>query len=294
MSDLNSQQNLFLKKRTITDKTLIKKFDTEFDYNFFFPKHEGKGVDVLIVKGKVYTKSKDKIGELRPILVAVNPNDPFRNHPKFRIHGRIIDGKHKWLDSDNQKKRWSVDYVFVKDYDEFVDIWLNNEISKSEQTKNIQLRQRMEDYCELLWEQKPIEIFDSNGIPQKRKISPLVIKKFEGQKLRNGFYRYIPRQYVALKKINKSKSKTKYQSKKDLEHYKTIQERDNLLKINAELESRAKPDSEKDQIIREKDRQIYRLKLCNSNVKSYIKTERRKKKLDATDKDFEIFWSRFE
>ena len=296
LSYMNPQQKLFLKNRTVTDPIIIKKYEAEFGYNFFYPKYEEEGIDVSIITKKIYTKSQAVIGERVPILVAVNPHDPFFNHPKFRIHGRIIDGKHKCLDSKTSKTRWTVHYVFIESYSEFVDIWLYSDVSKSEQATNIQLRQRIEDYCELLWVQKPEQIKDHKGIFQKHKIGALAIKKFEGQKKRVMLYKYIPKEYLN-QKISRaiiSRNHIKPKSKKDLELYKVIQERDQLMITNSELRLQSKPETEKDIIIKEKERQISKLKLCNSNVKSYLKEERKKRKLDQTEKHFEVWWSKFE
>jgi hypothetical protein len=294
MSNLNQEQKLFLKQRTITDRTNIEKFDKEFNYKFFIPEHELAGIDTEMITKGTFIKSKGIMGERVPILVAVNPHDQYLKHPKFRIHGRVIDGKHKYLESKQANHHWATSYVFINSYEEFNEMWLHADIVKNENVANIQLKQRIKDYCELMWMQKPESIKDKDGKPQKDWIGQLVVKKFEGQRSVRRLYDYIPKEYIN-QKVSKSLRKRvveKPKSKKDKEIYRLIQERDQLLKQNGELQIMSKPENEKDRIITQLERQIVKMGLSLSNVKSYLKQERQKSGSDETEKEFEIWWSK--
>ena len=295
MSKLNQEQLNFLKERTITDEATIRAYNKEFGYEFFFPKYEHEGLDTEAIKKKMWSNSRQKIGERQPILVAVNPSDPFIGNEKLQIHGRIIDGRNKYVDSKNAGIYWSVSYVYLKDYQEFNDLWLNSDISKNATVTATQLRQRITDECEYLWLTKPPSIQDSKGIPQKNKIGKVIVDMFSSMRDRSKIYPLIDEQYLQQNKAKKKGMKsTAYVSKKDIEIKRITSERDNLINEIDKLKQYAKPETEKDCTIRELERKKIKLELSLSNIKSYIKKDRKERGMDYTTKDFDVFWSRFE
>ena len=100
----------------IVDSDLIEQYNQEFQGNFFIPESENKTFDDENLMNKTYVESAKKIGgQIVPISVAVCDHDKFKESEEssFRIHGRIIDGRHRYVQSKAKGIDWSVNYYTV-------------------------------------------------------------------------------------------------------------------------------------------------------------------------------------
>ena len=281
-------------KRIITDPVLIKKYDDEFKYQFYTPEIEHSWLDTEVIMEHRYTKSKELLGhELQPIYVAVNDKDDNIDDPILRIHGRILDGRQRYEDSKVLNQRWKVLYVFVSDYEDFIMIWSSMGSKKSAETNAIQTKAIIRSYCDLIWKQKPKEIFDPTGVPRKEKVSAIVVKRLEMfwsiRTIRTYILPMYKEQY-RIDNIAKRESIPKKLSKIQQDNQRLKSENNILIKKNAELETRVLPVSKKDVIIKRNESQINQLKIAIGTTKSELKKVRKELGIDKTDEDFDTYW----
>jgi hypothetical protein len=110
MSDQKQEQivmPLKTKAIEITDPDLIAKYDK---LDLFVPPHETpKTYDQNALKNDQYNKSAKQVSELRPIEIAVDESDENKDskNSHFRIHLRILNGRHRYM----QNKNWHRKYI---------------------------------------------------------------------------------------------------------------------------------------------------------------------------------------
>lgn len=191
----------------------------ESNYNFFIPPDEiNASVDWELVHSKLYHNSRNIIGELQPIYIAVNHSDPYKDSTtsKYRTHLRVLDGRHKYQDSKESNKLWSVKFVNVKDFLDFDSLRIHFGSGKSSKKQTQELKLMVKQRCEFYYNER--------GIPIE-KIGALVAKDFENTRIGGtNFYRYIESKYLNKSKQHKKEIKV---SKKDI----TIQ------RLNNEIDS---------------------------------------------------------
>lgn len=104
----------------IKDSNRIENYKSQFK-NFFIPKSEDYTFDQENLDNKLYIKSAEKIGYHLPIEVAICEEDPQKNDESdFRVHLRIIDGRHRWKQALDQQIEWPVKFYEIKDYNQFM------------------------------------------------------------------------------------------------------------------------------------------------------------------------------
>lgn len=284
---------LEFKKRIITDTNLIKKYDDEFDYNFYTPEIEHTWLDTEVIMQHRYTKSKELLGhELQPIYVAVNDKDDYIDDPILRIHGRIIDGRQRHADSKVLNQRWKVVYVHVNDYEDFIMLWSSMGSKKSGEINAVQTRAVIHSYCDLIWKQKPKEIFDGDGIPKKEKVSVVVCKRLEMFWSNVTIRKYILPMYKEQYRIDNASKQgnvPKKPSKVTLENERLKNENSILIEKNNELETRVSSPDKKDKIIKRQDNNIKQLKTALGTTKTELKKMWLKQNVDKKDQDFEDY-----
>lgn len=292
------QGKLEFKKRIITDPVLIKKYDEEFNYRFYTPEVEATWLDTELIIQHRYTKSKKFLGyELQPIYVAINDEDDNVDDPLLRIHGKVIDGRQRYADSKVLNQRWSVVYVFVKDYEDYVHLWSSMGSKKSPEIVAEQTGAIIRSYCNLVWKKKPREIFDRDGIPKKENVSQHVCDKLSLYWSETTIRKNIlPEFKIPFK--NTSVARKEVEAKKLSKKDKKIIQLDNqvqeLLIRNSNLELSAKTGDEKDAMIHSLELRMKKLNVMIGSIKSDLKKHRKDYGLDKTDKDFEQYWATYE
>lgn len=292
------QGKLEFKKRIITDPVLIKKYDEELNYHFYTPQAEDTWFDTELIMQHRYTKSKKFLShELQPIYVAVNDEDDNIDDPLLRIHGKVIDGRQRYADSKVLKQRWSVVYVFVKDYEDYIHLWSSMGSKKSPEIVAEQTGAIIRSYCNLVWKQKPRKIFDRDGIPKKENVSRYVCNKLDLYWSKTTIRKNIlPEFKIPFK--NTSVARKEVEAKKLSKKDKRIIQLDNqvqeLLKRNDDLKLLSKSRDEKDKTIHSLGKKIEKLNGMITLIKSDMKKYRKEYGIDKTDKDFEAYWTRYE
>jgi len=194
----------------ITDKSLIAKYDKEFDYNFFMPDREEETYDTEELLQQNYLKSSEKIGgQIYAIAVGVYPDDPTmkvdneRYNPEsiFRVHGRIADGRHRHLEAIQEGKHWKTDYYVCKNFEDFMQLRAHMD-SKKKQTKD-EMRNRFTQIAEYK--------FKELGIPRE-KICAVLIKEYCPPHAPTSIRYWLPDEYkessFAERRIGKTKDIT--------------------------------------------------------------------------------------
>jgi len=151
-----TQKEFNIKQSKITDKTLIAKYNKEFDFNFFIPTKEEDTFDVDELMDRNYAKSAEKIGgQIYPIAIAVCPEDPtmqegqplYNPESQFRIHGRISDGRHRYLEVKPDGKTWDTDYYYCRNFDDFMQLRANMDSKKKHNANEMTNRfQQLAEY----------------------------------------------------------------------------------------------------------------------------------------------------
>jgi hypothetical protein len=289
------QPRLDLTHRIITNHQLITKYNNEFKYKFFTPKSQYAWLDLDVINKHKLTKLRKIHGKAyNPILVAVNSNDPYMNHPLFRIHGRVINGRQRYEDSRNADQRWPVEYIQVTDFKEFVEWWSSMGEIKSQETISQQRTDMIKSFCDIIWKEKPEAICDTKGLAQKELVCSYVVKKLEDYYHPATIRKYVPQEYkekFRIDNIRKRHQKKSPLSLKVIEQQRRIQE---LTHHIEELETRTLPDLKKAQMILEKERTIKRYKLLVGQLRTELKQTRRSLGIDKTDKDFEDYYAKYE
>ena len=94
----------------VTDPKKIEEYNKQ---ELYVPPHETKATyDSKLLNENIYNKSKDRVGQLRPIEIAVWEDDPNKEskNSHFRIHLRIMNGRHRY----QQDKKWERVYYDFK------------------------------------------------------------------------------------------------------------------------------------------------------------------------------------
>lgn len=113
---LNAESNL----KKITDSDKIKTYDMERPY--VSPGESSKTYDREQLDN--LKNSMLDAGTLEPIKIAICPNDPYKNsNSQYRVHGRILDGKHRYQIDAN----WPREYF---DFSEFQNPFLEYNIQR--------------------------------------------------------------------------------------------------------------------------------------------------------------------
>ncbi len=248
----------------ITDPELIKKIQQEIPEPFI-PKFEEGTYDEEVLDEGRYTKSAEEIGgQYQTIAVAYCPKDPvvqktledgkpnpdYDTESMFRVNGRILDGRHRWLDAKSKGITWKIDYFHVKDYTHYMS--LRKHFDQKKKPNKIENDNFFEQYCKYVFEKEGVPIEDvckivvarfSNTMPQST-IRPHIPKQFKDSKMRlarEGMKKEIEETKFGKEVAEKLKKKSKKElSKKDKEIQKLNTEMtENIHKV-LELESKMK------------------------------------------------------
>ncbi len=254
-------QKTALNSIKIVDAELIKKIETDM-VELFISKEEQGTLDEDVIEEGRYTKSAEEIGgQYIPIAVAYCPTDPtmqkklddgkdnpdYNPESYYRVHGRIIDGRHRYLNAKGSGTKWGITYYMIKDFDHYAKLRKHLDQKKSPSKRE----------NEVFFEQVCKHKFEVLGMPIEE-ICKAVVDEFSNTMSKPAIRSYIPPQYkdskmaairqgatkdledtVAGKKIAEQlKKKTgKELSKKDKEIEKLhMEETENLNKI-IELET---------------------------------------------------------
>lgn len=105
----------------IRDPELIAKYLQSYS-KFYIPPNEEDTFDPINMVNETYVKSRQAIGTHHPIDVAICESDPHKYDFKseFKIHLRIMDGRHRWKQSIKVGQEWVVKFYVVSDYNQFM------------------------------------------------------------------------------------------------------------------------------------------------------------------------------
>ena len=170
---------------------------------------------------KTYVESAKKIGgQIVPISVAVCDHDKFKESEEssFRIHGRIIDGRHRYVQSKAQGIDWSVNYYTVESFEEYMVLRSHFDSKKKENPREQQVK--FMELCEYM--------FKEQGIP-KQDIGKLIVEQYSPTPYSSSAIRnWLPDEFKDQEQAEKRKGKTKpiEETKKGKEIVKKIDSAD--------------------------------------------------------------------
>jgi len=152
----------------VTDPKKIEEYNK---LDLYIPPHETTATfDTKLLKDDVYNKSKERVGQLRPIEIAVWEDDPNREskNSHFRIHLRIMNGRHRY----RQDKSW--DRVYY-DFKPIADSGANATLAylQARQHFDLQKAQSPEEKVMLLEETAEI-ILKTTAIPMDKVCNEMV------------------------------------------------------------------------------------------------------------------------
>ncbi len=152
----------------VTDPKKIEEYNK---LDLYIPPHETTATfDTKLLKDDVYNKSKDRVGQLRPIEIAVWEDDPNKasKNSHFRIHLRIMNGRHRY----RQDKSW--DRVYY-DFKPIADSGANATLAylQARQHFDLQKAQSPEEKVMLLEETAEI-ILKTTAIPMDKVCNEMV------------------------------------------------------------------------------------------------------------------------
>lgn len=152
----------------VTDPKKIEEYNK---LDLYIPPHETTATfDTKLLKDDVYNKSKDRVGQLRPIEISVWEDDPNKasKNSHFRIHLRIMNGRHRY----RQDKSW--DRVYY-DFKPIADSGANATLAylQARQHFDLQKAQSPEEKVMLLEETAEI-ILKTTAIPMDKVCNEMV------------------------------------------------------------------------------------------------------------------------
>lgn len=209
--------NSFLNERIITNEAEIKSLDEESKLEFFIPPEEITKLDWELINDQTYEKSRNEIGELQPVYIAVNQSDPYKNDVSpYRTHLRVLDGRHKYQTSKKSNIQWKHVYVSVNDFLDFDLLRTHFASGKSPQKQVTETKMIIDQRCDYY--------FNVVGTPRER-IAEKVVKDLENSRFsRMTVYRHMNPKYLSKKGRPK---KDKKLSGKDRE----------IIRLNNEIDS---------------------------------------------------------
>lgn len=209
--------NSFLNERIITNEAEIKSLDEESKLEFFIPPEEITKLDWELINDQTYEKSRNEIGELQPVYVAVNQSDPYKNDVSpYRTHLRVLDGRHKYQTSKKSNIQWKHVYVSVNDFLDFDLLRTHFGSGKSQMNQITEAKIMINQRCKYY--------FDVVGLDRKE-IGARVVKDLSNTRFnRNFIYRNMDRRFL---RDWKSQKKDKKLSGKDRE----------IIRLNNEIDS---------------------------------------------------------
>ncbi len=256
----------------VTNQETIKKIEAEKIEPYISKDEEGT-MDQDVLEQNRYTKSAEQIGgQYIPIAVAYCPTDvtmlkklddgndnpDYNPQSPFRVHGRIIDGRHRYMDAKSNGLQWGIAWYNIKDYPHYADLRKHLDQKKSPNKKE----------NEVFFAQVCKYVFEKEGVPLED-VCKIVVDRFKNTMSEPAIRSYIPSEFkdskmaalrqgatkqiedtVAGKKIAEKlqKKSGKELSKKDKEIEKLNAEQTEHLNKMIELESAIK---DRDLIVKE-------------------------------------------
>ena len=268
----------------ITDLELIQRYKEEFKGNFFIPESEDKTFDTESLSLGTYVESSKKIGgQIIPIAVAICDDDKFKEtEDSFRIHGRIIDGRHRYVQSKAQGIDWEVNFFRIKSFEEYMILRSHFDSKKKENPKEQKVK--FKELCEYMFKEK--------GIP-KQDIGKMVVQQYSPTPYSSSAIRnWLPDEFKDQEQAEKRKGKTKpiEETKKGKEIAKKLDSADkekikDLQRQNNELKESY--DQEHNELSTWRERESF---LLNENVVQIEGTENEmvKVNVDLNAKKFTV------
>jgi len=190
----------------VSDEETIQRYKQEFQGNFFIPESEDKTFDSENLKNQTYVESSKQIGgQIIPIAVAVCDDDKFKDsevgsdNESFRIHGRIIDGRHRYVQSKSTGIDWEVNFFRVKSFEEYMILRSHFDSKKKENPKEQKVK--FKELCEYMFKEK--------GIP-KQDIGKAVVEQYSPTPYSSSAIRnWLPDEFKDQEQAEKRKGKTK-------------------------------------------------------------------------------------
>jgi hypothetical protein len=186
----------------IEDDDLVQRYNQEFQGNYFIPESENKTFDDENLMNRTYVESSKKIGgQIIPIAVAVCDDDKYKDSEEssFRIHGRIIDGRHRYIQSKAQGIDWKVSYFRVSSFEEYMILRSHFDSKKKENPE--EQRVKFLELAEYMFAEK--------GVP-KQDIGKMIVEQYSPTPYSSTAIRnWLPDEYKDQEQAEKRKGKTK-------------------------------------------------------------------------------------
>ena len=289
----------------ITDPDHIKMIEAE-NIDPYISKEEEGTMDADVLEQSRYTKSAEQIGgQYIPIAIAYCPIDPtmkkklddgndnpdYNPESPFRVQGRIIDGRHRYVDAKSSGLKWGVTYYNIKDYPHYAKLRKHLDQKKAPNKRENEVF--FSQVCKFKFEKEGIPLEDvckevvdeyknTMSEPAIRSYIPSHFKDSKMAALRQGATKKIEETVVGKKIAEKLSKKTgKELSKKDKQIEKLNTEQTEHMNKIIELESVVK---ERDVVVKEYDdlqpflKAVHKTKVDGADIEVEVK-------LDLTRKD---------
>jgi len=248
----------------IVDQETLNKIKAEMIEPFIAKEEEGTMDDDVLEKNR-YTNSAEEIGgQYIPIAVAYCPTDPtiikklddgndnpdYNPQSPFRVHGRIIDGRHRWLDAKSKGVTWDITYYNIKDYNHYGQ--LRKHLDQKKAPNRLENEIFFASVCKYVFEKEGVPLEDvckevvdrfknTMSEPAIRSYIPPMFKDSKMAALRQGAKKDLDQTVMGKKIAEKLKKQSgKELSKKDKEIQKLHTEQSENLNKIIELEGQIK------------------------------------------------------
>lgn len=190
-----TSQKTALDSIQIEDEETLNKIKAEM-IEPYIPKDEQGTMDDDLLDNNRYTKSAEEIGgQYIPIAVAYCPKDPtmlkklddgntnpdYDSESPFRVHGRIIDGRHRYLDAKSKGSEWAITYYKIKDYNHYGQLRKHIDQKKSVNKKE----------NEVFFAQVCKYVFEKEGVPLED-VCKIVVNRYKNTMSESAVRSYIP------------------------------------------------------------------------------------------------------
>ncbi len=178
---------------------------------YIAPSETEETFDKELLQNDKLLRSAKAVGQLSPIVVAIYPNDPYKDsNSEQRLHLRIIEGRHRYKQDPN----WKREYWLIDDFQEYCKLRLNYDIKKRSNPTELKAILRMQGEDLLL-----------KGTPSE-KIGSVICKNLEGIHKSQILF-HLPPEWKDSRKASNRLGKTKQKNGEHI-HEKCLQEIANL------------------------------------------------------------------
>ena len=264
-SEIVSETEFNITSAKITNPDEIKKYDDFFRGQFYIPDYETGTYDDAELLDANYVKSAEKIGaQIHAIAVAIYDDDPtmkdtgspeYNPESKFRIHGRVADGRHRYMEAVSSGITWRHEYYRISSFKDFM--LLRSHMDSKKQQSKLEMENKFTQISEYYHQALGIPIQD---------VCNTIVKDFSPPYAPSSIRLWVPYAYKDHDKASRREG-----TKKRLED--TTLGKKILAKVDKKLSKKdqkiEKLNNEKNELVKENFKILEEQKVLEDSVKSY-------------------------